>query len=413
MCRSYITLALLVSTLATLTIGQAPSDDPFEDETNQCQINVHPEMMKSLANSMQAEVTCDDLWNNLLLQLHRTRQNLTDCRERAASVPTPDPSDTFCQMLLDDAQRQMEQEHNRYAATMEEKLHAAQQATQQQQDAKGALQKQLDSLQDARNELYLDLLLANIAIGETKQALSYYALQPAKLPTEKLHEQIVRSVYRVTLYQDQRLINLITFVRGIRKVEERRSLYQLTQREIQKRPSQRDGYVAAIFALNVREDLPVYQTNQRLYSDLAGPLEQRWKEQLANGNYKEVTEFATRQPKYFQQMQTSLATVDQNRWVNLKFDKFVPYVNALPQPAQRLEVLRQLLKQIRERNANNSHNHLVQTARQFDICEQFINKGKVDQTVKKTLDELRGQFGAFSKGKDYKYYLAESMKQVG
>uniref|UniRef100_A0A240PPX3 Uncharacterized protein n=1 Tax=Anopheles epiroticus TaxID=199890 RepID=A0A240PPX3_9DIPT len=404
-------LLLCISIFATLTTGVlCQTDDPFEDETNQCQISVTPEMLASIADSVQADVPCDDLWNTVLLHYHQTRTNLSDCLERAATEPTSDPSSTFCQLLLDDAQRQMEQDHRKYAAGMEEKLHTAQQETQEQREARDALQQQLNALVDSRNELYLDLLLANIAIGETNQALSYYALQPASLPTEKLHEQIVRFIYRVTLNQDQRLLNLITFIRGVKERDERLSLFRLTKREIQKRPSQRDGYMAAVFALNAREDSAVYQADQGLYRDLAEPLEKRWKEQLLNGTYKEVINFAWRQPKYFQQLQNTFASIDAGQ----KFDRYVPYVNSLPKAEPRLESLRVIVEQIRNRNKNTWHNQLVLTARQVDICETFISKTKSGtDSVKKLLEELKKQFSTFNTGKNYQFYLAESRKKSG
>nr|AGE15347.1 SAGLIN [Anopheles gambiae] len=353
MSRLPTVLLLLASAAVLAAGGQEATEDPFADETDQCQISVSAETMKSLhGGSMQPDGTCDNLWESFLSQFHQVRENLTACQERAAAGPAPDPSSQFCQQLLDDAQRQMEQDRQ-YAATLEEQLHAAQQETQQEQEMKKALQKQLDALTDSRNALYIDLLLANIAIGETKQALSYYNLMPASMPIDKLHEQIVRFVYRVTIYQDQRLLNLMRFVRDIPSVEERRSLYQLAQREVQKRPSQRDGYVAAVYALSVREDLPVYQANRQLYDDLVRQSETRLKEQVANGNFKQAAELAARQPQHFRQLQTSLATIELKHW------------------------------------------------------------RKVDQAVKKQLEELRGKFATFAKGKNYQHYLSESRKSSG
>uniref|UniRef100_A0A2C9H4E9 Uncharacterized protein n=1 Tax=Anopheles maculatus TaxID=74869 RepID=A0A2C9H4E9_9DIPT len=408
-------LSLLVHTLLW-TVSHANEgldyEDPFEDEPAQCQITVTPDMMTSLANTLQTDVRCDaDLWGNILLQYHLTQEKLTNCMQRTSN--DDDSSNVFCQQLLDDVQRQMEQEHRAHSAELEKKLHAAQREAQAHQDEKVLLGKRLDRLLSERAELVLDLLLANIAIGDIKQAVVYYRQYPAQPSPNKLHEQIVRSVYRVTMYQDQRLLNLINFVRSVDSTVEKLALYRLMLVEIQKRPDQRNGYIAAVFALNVKADLNVYKTDPKLYTDLMVPLETLWKGQLADGKYGAVIEFATRQPKYFEQMQTTLATVDKAKWGTLKFDKFVPYLNSLPQPAQRVAALGRILDQIMEHSKRDPLKHLVQTAKQLDICETFVNKHKADAKVKRTLEELKSKFAKFTAGRDYKFYLNESRKSSG
>nr|AAO06838.1 putative salivary protein SG1B [Anopheles stephensi] len=387
-------------------------EDPFEDDSAQCQITVTPDMMLSLANTLQTEISCDeDLWGNFLLQYHLAQENLTDCMERSGTVD--DSFNVFCQQLVDYVQDQLDQEHRAHSAELERKLHLAQQEAQKHHDEKEVLGRKLDRLQRERAELVLDLLLANIAIGDIKQAIVYYRQYPAQPNPNKLYEQIVRSVYRVTMYQDQRLLHLISFVRSVDSTVEKLALYRLILAEIQKRTNQRNTYIAAVFALNVKADRNVYATEPKLYTDAMVPLETLWKDQLANGNYKAVIEFATRQPKYYAEMQTTLATVDKAKWAGLKFDKFVPYLNSLPQPAQRVAALRQVLDQIREHSKQNPQKHLVLTAKELDICEVFMTKVKADQNAKRSLEELKSQFVKFKSGKDYKYYLNESRKAKG
>uniref|UniRef100_A0A2C9GUM2 Uncharacterized protein n=1 Tax=Anopheles culicifacies TaxID=139723 RepID=A0A2C9GUM2_9DIPT len=401
--------------LALHAVDPSETENPFEDEIPQCKITISPDMMSSLEAALQTKVQCDgDLWDNFLLHYHQTHQNLTECVERASGDDSPDTANETCQQLLDDVQRQMEQEHRKQADGLEQQLHAAQMETKKQLNEKVTLQREINHLLYERNELVLELLLANIAIGDIKQALANYRVYRAKTTDTKLQEQIVRSVYRVTMYQDQRLLNLINFVQQLDNVEAKLILYRLMMVEIQKRPAQRNGYIAAVFALAVKADQEVYAAEQRLYTDLMVPIETRWKEQLANGNYKEVIEFAIKQPKYYEQMQTNLATVDKDKWAGLNFAQFVPYLNSLPKAMQRLEALKQIMAQIRERNKQNPKAHLVLTAKQVDICEQFMNKTKANQNdVIRALNNLKGEFVKFTPGKDYNYYLAESRKASG
>ncbi|XP_052901135.1 uncharacterized protein LOC128307373 [Anopheles moucheti] len=413
-----VVLLAIVQTLlwSTLYADEVPqSEDPFQDEQDQCQITVSSEMLKTLEQSIQAAVKCDEnLWSNFLLHYHETQQNLTDCLQRPSDEDAPGASDVFCQQLLDDAQREMEQEHRKHSDELEKQLHAAQQEVQEKHDEKVLLEGQLNRLLNERAELVMDLLLANIAIGDTKQALANYHEFPAKDRTHELHEQIVRSVYRVTIYQDQRLLNLLNFVREIQTTDAKMDLYRLMMGEIQKRPSQRYGPIAAAFALNVKADTTAYNADQQLYTNLMVPLVARWKDQLANGNYKEVISFAAKQPKYYEQMQTDLATVDEAKWANLKFDLFVPYMNSFQKAALRLEALRQVLNQIWTRNKQNSYQRLVLTAKQLDICETFMNRTKnQDKNDRRMLDDLKKEFTKFASGKVYKTYLDASRKPSG
>ncbi|XP_049287234.1 uncharacterized protein LOC125765797 [Anopheles funestus] len=415
-----VLVSIVVQSIVWLALYAAElpqSDDPFQDETNLCQIIVSEDMMKSLGNAMETDVKCDNnLWSNFLQQYHQTRQNLTDCMERVSVDNTPDPSNVFCQQLLDDAERQMKQEHRKHSAGLERKLHTAQKEAQKQYDQKVSLENRLNRLLNERTKLVLDLMLANIAIGDIKQALINYREYPkpaSKEAATKLHEQIVQSVYRVTIYQDQRLLNLIKFVQQIEDANTKVALYRLIMVEIKKRPNQRNGYIAAVFALTVKGDSAVYSKDQQLYTDLMIPLEKRWKDQLANGNYKEVIDFAAQQPTYYEQIQTDLATVDVDKWNGLQFDKFVPYPNSLRKPEQRLEALRQIMVQIFERNKQNPQQRLIQTAKQLDICEQFMNKMKAGPNARRQLNDLKLQFPKFTSGRDYNYYLGESRKAKG
>ncbi|XP_053663274.1 uncharacterized protein LOC128712403 [Anopheles marshallii] len=409
-------LVVLLAVVQTMCWPPLYADeDPFQDEKDQCQITVSADMMKTFEQSSQKEVKCgEDLWSNFLLHYHQTQQNLTDCLKRPNDEDAPGASDVFCQQLLDDVQRELEQEHRKHSDELDKQLHAAQQEVQKQLNEKVLLEGQLNRLLHERAELVMDLLLANIAIGDTKQALANYNEFPAKDRTHLLHEQIVRSVYRVTVYQDQRLLNLLNFVREINAKDAKLDLYRLMVAEVQKRPSQRDGYIAVAFALNVKADTVAYNADQQLYTNLIVPVVARWKDQLANGNYKEVISFATQQPKYYEQMQTDLATVDEAKWVNLKFDLFVPYMNSLPKAAQRLEALRLILDQIWARNKQNFQTRLELTAKQVDICETFMNRtNNQDKNDRRSLDELKKQFGKFTSRKDYKSYLNASRKPSG
>nr|AAP68773.1 SG1B-like salivary protein [Anopheles cracens] len=381
---------LLLVLLATLAGARPQETDPFVDEPDQCLIGVSAQVLAALSESLRTELKCEDLWSSVLLRYHHTRTNLTECLARASGDATPAPASSFCQLLLDDVERQLDQEHRQSLADIEQKLHVTQQEARAHHDEKTALEGQLHRLQDDRDTLYLELLLANIAIGDAQQAKKYYELYPGKDPADRLHAQIVRSVYRVAKYQDQRLLNLVQFVRTLAGTEPKLGLYRLMREEILKRPSQRDTYVAAIFALSLGADGDVRARDPRLYTDTMGPIEQRWRDQLYNGQFNEVADFARRFATQFAQMQKPLA-----------------YPNALPLPQQRLEAFRHILDQIRQHNPNNAHSYLVQTAKQFDICETFIKKSKVDAAVTQTLEQLRKRFAEFSR-KEYGVYLREA-----
>uniref|UniRef100_A0A182QV89 Uncharacterized protein n=1 Tax=Anopheles farauti TaxID=69004 RepID=A0A182QV89_9DIPT len=398
-------LLLLVYSPFGWTLPQA--DDPFQDETDQCVISVSPDVLASMSGSLRTDLKCDGLWSNLLQRFHYTHANLTACLERANTDATPEPTSSFCQLLLDDAQRQLEQEHRHHSAGIEEKLHTAQQEARKQLEEKEALQSQLNRLLGDRNELYLELLLAYIAIGDTPQAIKYYQLYPSSTSADKLHAQIVRSVYRVAKYQDQWLLNLVQFVRALSATETKLDLYRRIKVEILKRPSQRDSSVAAVVALSIKAEAAVHAKDPKLYEETIKAVEKRWKDQLYNGNFQEVVQFARRQPKFYEQLQTALATIDASRWVQVNFDRFVSYPNSLPQAEQRLAAFQQIMNQIRERNKNNSHKHLVQLAKQLDIYETFLTKTKADRKHMQQLEELRKKFPEFSR-KTYGEYLREA-----
>ncbi|XP_053678705.1 uncharacterized protein LOC128729079 [Anopheles nili] len=404
------TLLILIGSWSAFSDALPQVGDPFQDEPDQCEIKVSTEMLQSLTDSIRMEMLCDNLFTNLLQHFHDTRQNLTDCLAREGSISATETSSTFCQLLLDDAQRQMEQERRKYTAEMEAQLHTVQQEAQKYNDEYVALQGNLNNLLENRTELYLDLLLTNIAIGDVKQAHKYYHLYLENKPADKLYDHIVRSVYRVSKYQNQRLINLIHFIREISDTKPRVTLYRLVKIEMMKRPSQRDSYLSAIFALNVNADSTVRAADQSLFSDMMGMIEKRWKDQIVAGNFQEVANFAGNQPKYFELMQERLATVDNNLWQKLKFDKFVMYPNSLPRSNQRLEAFQHILRQIEERSKKNSHTFLIQTAHQLNICEEFIKKSNSDQKVKQMLEQMKRKFAQFSSNKGYDYYLKESRK---
>uniref|UniRef100_A0A182IW24 G-protein coupled receptors family 1 profile domain-containing protein n=1 Tax=Anopheles atroparvus TaxID=41427 RepID=A0A182IW24_ANOAO len=354
------------------------SDDPFQDEPNQCVIHVGDGVLKSLRDTMQNALPCDGLWSNLMLQYRYTRQNLSDCQEREGVASTPEPSTTFCQVLLDDAQRQVEQERRKFGAEMDQKLQEIQQAVLAHQTATEVLKHNLTLLRDQRRTLHLELLMTNIGVGDSEQALRYYQrVSDGGKQTTRLHQAIVQSMYREAKHQNERVVNLIEFVQKLSPSRTKLELYALIKEQVLKRAKQRNSYVAAMLGLEARMLLRGESANTKLQyehveKDLLGPLEQRWKDQIAAGNYSEVVEYATKQPQSFANLQTSLAHVDPRSWLTVNFENLVKYPNSLPLGEQRLEAFGVILQQVYERNRNNSSQYLLKMAAQIDIFEKVL-----------------------------------------
>lgn len=396
-------------------VSAEDGDHQFRDEANQCELKIKDDVLRQLSDTMQTQLVCDTLWTNLLQQFHYSRGNLTECRAREEQVATADaPSSSFCQLLLDDAQRQMEQERRKHGAEMDQKLQEIQRDARQHRMEADALQRNLTDMRGYRKTLYLELVLTNIGVGDTDQALQYYQRYSDGKQAAQLSRTIVQSVYREAKHQNQRLENLLDFVRRLSDSRAKLNMYQLIKAEVMKRQKQRDHYVAAMVALDFNAALQneldnSKRQNEHLYKDLLEPVVKRWQDEIAAGNYTELAEFATNQPKYFEQLQSRLATVDSGSWLRVSFDRLVAYPNSLPRVQQRLEALSTILGQVYERNRNNSHDYLVKTAGQLHICEKFMGTQSNDPSNANKLKQLQGRFVQFA-SKNYEYYLRESLK---
>ncbi|KFB38832.1 SG1B-like salivary protein [Anopheles sinensis] len=327
-----IVAGLLILINGRVSIGSGGS---FQDEANQCVIQVGNEILQSLTDTMQTRLECGGLWNDLMVHFHYTRQNLTDCRARDGTISRPEPSSTFCQILLDDTKRQVDQQRRKLGGEMDQKLQEIRRDVSEHQSATAELQSNLTRMREERRKLHLELLLTNIAVGDSGQALRYYQLVTTGTsgPFERLYKSIVQSVYREAMHQNQRVENLIEFIKRLSSSESKLKLYALLKAEIMKRGKQRQHYVAAMLALDVRELLQgqsdnVKRQHEHLHKEILELVEKHWKDQIAAGNYREVAEFATNQPKYFERMQVHIASVDSGSWLKVNFDNLAAYPNS-------------------------------------------------------------------------------------
>lgn len=395
------------------------SEDPFQDEANQCVIQVGHEVLQSLTDTMQTRLECDGLWNDLMVHFHYSRQNLTDCRARDGTISLPEPSSTFCQILLDDTKRQVDQQRRKLGGEMEQKLQEIRRDVREHQSATEELQNNLTKFRDERRRLHLELLLTNIGVGDSGQALRYFQLVTTGTsgPSERLYKSIVQSVYREAKHQNQRVVNLIEFIKQLSSVESKLKLYTLLKAEIMKRAKQRKHYVAAMAALDARELIQGQSDNakrqhEHLHKEFLQSVEKHWKDQIAAGNYREVAEFATDQPAYFERMQVNLATVDSGSWLKVNFGNLAAYPNSLPLGKQRLAAFEAILKQIYDRNRNNSFNYVIKVASQLEVCVNFLKRQPVDQQNNRKLEELKKKFIQFhGNSNGYGYYLDQCRRR--
>ncbi|KFB38833.1 SG1B-like salivary protein [Anopheles sinensis] len=383
------------------------------DEANQCVIQVKNEDLQSLTDTMQTRLECGGLWNDLMVHFHYTRQNLTDCRARDGTVSRPEPSSTFCQILLDDTKRQVDQQHRKLGGEMDQKLQEIRRDVREHQSATAELQSNLTRMREERRKLHLELLLANIGVGDSGQALRYYQLvtNGTSGPSERLYKTIVQSVYREAMHQNQRVENLIEFIKRLSSSESKLKLYALLKAEILKRGKQLQHYVAAMLALDVRELLQGQSDNakrqhEHLQKGIVESLEKRWKDQIVAGNYREVAAFAANQPKYFEKIQVNIPTVDSGSWPKINFDTLAAYANSLPFGEQRLAALEIILKQAYDRRRYNSYNYRVTAARHINICENFLKRQKrLNHKNNKKLKELKQKIKTFDGRNGYDFFL--------
>ncbi|XP_058126863.1 uncharacterized protein LOC131268644 [Anopheles coustani] len=392
------------------------TEDPFQDEANQCVIQVGNEVLQSLTDTMQTRLECGGLWSELMVHFHYTRQNLTDCRARDGTVSRPEPSSTFCQILLDDTKRQVDQQRQKLSGEMDQKLQEIRRDVREHQSATATLQANLTRLREGRRRLHLELLLTNIGIGDSGQALRYFQLVTTGTSgsSDRLYKSIVQSVYREAKHQNERVTNLIEFIKQLSSTESKLKLYTLLKAEIMKRAKQRQHYVAAMAGLDARDLLQGQSDNakrqhEHLHKELLEAVEKHWKDQIAAGSYRAVADFAAKQPNYFERLQVNIATVDSGSWLKVNFDNLAAYPNSLPLGKQRLAAFEAILNQVYERNKNNSFNYLLKVASQLEVCINFLKRQPADQQSNKKLEELKNKFRSFNGSRnDYGFYLHQS-----
>uniref|UniRef100_A0AAG5DI64 Uncharacterized protein n=1 Tax=Anopheles atroparvus TaxID=41427 RepID=A0AAG5DI64_ANOAO len=378
----------------------------------ECTIEVTEDLMRPLLSAPSPSWRCCELWNNLLLQFHYTRRNLTACEQHEETAGTPEPSYAFCQLMLDNVRADLEGDRRMHEREMTIRVQVAQMEIRKQEQEKQAMGSELVKMNNEWRPLYLELLLTNIGMGYVRQALKYYHLYLEGNSPDTLHGPIIQWVYRDPKRENQRLDNLFTFVRHLPGKAVKLALYRLIKPEILKRPGQREGYVAAVAGLDaariVFED--DNQNEYHLYTDLYEPVEKRWKSQVVAGKYEELIAFATSHPMHYGEVENSFSTFKPEEWKKLNLNQFITFPNRLPLAKQRLEALLMILLQLKERNQSDFKNYLVKLAGEVDICEALVKKSKDSDSAQDKLAEVKRKFLEIDGNNDYEYYLRESKK---
>lgn len=375
-----------------------------------CTLQVPETMITRLLQADQPAGGCAAAWDSLLSRLEQMRHNLTGCSERETTNPAP-PDDTRtnapCQLLLDELQRKGNQtllqlDKEMASKALYERIELAKVA--QDQDR---IQQAIETMRTEQRNHRQQLLLLYLDAADLRQALHQYQLLVAQ-GDRHLPQQIVKFVYAAPRHENRRLENLLDLVRQLPARQDQRTLYQLLQPEIMKRPTQNQSTLAMLTALEMGQVVEGNGELKKQQDAMYQLVLKRWMFLRLAGQYREIVQFATKHPRLFEQIGAKIATIDPKYWWKFSFTQFVTYPNLLPLPEQRLEAFRTIMKQLKQRNGKFFADHLAKLAPQIERCEQFLRQQKKELEWKDELVKLKRQFADFDRRKDYAYYLKNS-----
>uniref|UniRef100_A0A2M4BNL3 Uncharacterized protein n=2 Tax=Anopheles marajoara TaxID=58244 RepID=A0A2M4BNL3_9DIPT len=413
------TVALLLG--ATVLLGGTwsvrgqPDSGPFTDASAagdgpECTVQVGSGLLKQLGTLTDAPLECSNAWTKLLLGFHYTRKNLTECIEREERTRADQSSNDFCELLLDDVRRQMRQERQRLTGESDQRIQAVQLELNEEKSRSVQLQSNVGAVQQELTRLYRELVVTNVALGDSKHAHQYYQRykeQNGDLPT--LNEALIRYVYRKSSHQTERVDFLLDFVRHVDDAGQKLAIYRLLKVEMDKRGSEAAPLVMAFDASDAGAADPASPL-QKLYLDTATPLLDKWRNELAIGEWRKARDFAERYPEYYKRCYRMLLTVDATTWKSLNFGKYLLVINTLPRSAFRMEAFEVVFGLLKRYEKDPSLERLKLLAAHAEIFEQFIKRKGVGQEAQDRLAKVKDMFKGFKPNADYAYYLKEYQK---
>uniref|UniRef100_A0A182S5U9 Uncharacterized protein n=1 Tax=Anopheles maculatus TaxID=74869 RepID=A0A182S5U9_9DIPT len=381
-----------------------------------CVINVSENMVRRLSDSKGIGVPCKLMWDNLLLRVRYTHDNLTACQDRESTANPKEPSTVDCQRQLEDAKLEIQGDYNYYSATMAKKVQLNEWDTIRFKREQAALQNEIQKINTESESMHRELIFLNIRAGSIKQALRYYHRYLQGKRPGQLLQDLVDWVYREPAQDNERLRQLLDFTRQLPNPSVKLTVYHLIHTAMNNHPNQHDSYLAMIVALDVGRIAYQNATQnnlvaRQLYLDIFQPALAYLKRVVESGNYDELVTFAATHPAHFEQVETRLATMDTSVWNRADFERFVTYPNRLPLAKQRLEAFRMLVLQIKQRNKTNFDDRLVQVARELEQCEAFVRHGKNDPIDLDNLRTVKALFSKLDPSREYDHYLERAKKQ--
>uniref|UniRef100_A0A182QJG7 G-protein coupled receptors family 1 profile domain-containing protein n=1 Tax=Anopheles farauti TaxID=69004 RepID=A0A182QJG7_9DIPT len=378
-----------------------------------CVFEVSQGMMRGLIGAEQASEQCDEVWARLLVHVHYTCKNLTTCQERELASVDPEPTFADCQRRLRNAQLDLQDDQRYHVHGMQQQIQRHEWNVKKYQAEQQSLLAEFAKVNQQFKGYYRELLFVNVAAGGTKTALRYYHLYLEGQPPGQLLNDLVAAVYREPGRENERLENLLDFVRKLAGNSVKLALYELIMAEVDKRPEQRDSYLAVMATLDLgriaflsREGFETLKRFNPIFVAGLGHLQKK----LVAGEYDEIIKFATGNPDLFEQIETRFVTLEPQVWSKLDFAQFVSYPNRLPLARQRLEAIRVILAQVIQYNKHDFRDRLVRLAKEVDQCEQFLKQGKSTQAEHTKLSGVKEQFAKLDPERGYEHYLKESQK---
>uniref|UniRef100_A0A2M3ZXV6 Putative sg1b-like salivary protein n=1 Tax=Anopheles triannulatus TaxID=58253 RepID=A0A2M3ZXV6_9DIPT len=413
-------LALLLSATALLAGGAWSAETesgPFGDASTadggpECTVQVGGGLLKQLGTLTDAPLECSTAWTKLLLGFHYTRKNLTECVEREERSRADQSSNNFCELLLDDLRRQMRQERQRLTGESDQRIQAVQLELNEEKSRSVQLQDNVGAVQQELTKLYRELVLTNVAIGDTKQAHEYYQRylkRQKQTDLAPLYEALIRFVYRKASHQQARVDSLLDFVRHLGDADQKLAIYRLLKVELDKRPGTESASHSVVMAFDAVDAAAAGPNSplQKLYLDTSGPIVERWRKLIIDGEWRTVRDFAERYPDYYKRCYQMLLRVDVTTWQKMNFGKYVLLINTLPRSTFRMEAFAVVFELVRRYEKDVPLEKLKVLAAHTGIFEEFIKRKGLGQDAQDRLAKVKDMFKGFKANTDYAWYLKE------
>uniref|UniRef100_A0A2M3YWA1 Putative secreted protein n=1 Tax=Anopheles nuneztovari TaxID=30067 RepID=A0A2M3YWA1_9DIPT len=407
-----VALLLLLLSVTMLSPVRSETPDPFTDASDgpDCTVQVGGGLLKQLGTLTDPPLECSTAWTTLLLGFHYTRKNLTECVEREERTRADQSSNNFCELLLDDLRRQMRQERQRLTGESDQRIQAVQLELNEEKSRTVQLQSNVGAAQQEVTRLYQELVLTNVALGDTKPAHEYYQrCQQQKVNLPSLYEALIRNIYRKTANQVNRIDHLLDFVRHLDETDQKLAIYRLLKVELLKRGAEAAPVVMAYDALDASAT-DTMGPLQKLYLETTKPILDRWQKLITEGEWRQVRDFAQRYPEYYKRCYHTLFTVDVTTWKKLNFGKYLLLINTLPRSSFRMEAFAVVFGLVRRYEKDVPLERLKLLAAHTDIFEEFIKRKGVGQEAQDRLAKVKDMFKGFKPNTDYAYYLKEYKK---